>query len=223
MNDDNSNQIIDSSNLPANKKAKAIQKRRAAENTYEALQLKKSAAIYLRVSSEMQVDGFSIEAQKMACLKYAHEQGYEVSDSYIYIDEAYSAKTEERPEFKRLMILFIPIGCITWGMTACLAGLLAGICVGSILAVSEWIFFRRVSYGGGDTVYGAMASALIGYSNFCLYWGCFTLILVLAAAVHVILVKAVRKQKLSDNRFVPLLPWFSILTTVLYAVQIINI
>ena len=33
MNDDNSNQIIDSSNLPANKKAKAIQKRRAAENT----------------------------------------------------------------------------------------------------------------------------------------------------------------------------------------------
>lgn len=83
MNDDNSNQIIDSSNLPANKKAKAIQKRRAAENTYEALQLKKSAAIYLRVSSEMQVDGFSIEAQKMACLKYAHEQGYEVSDSHI--------------------------------------------------------------------------------------------------------------------------------------------
>ena len=37
------------------------------------------------------------------------------------------------------------------------------------------------------------------------------------------LVKAIRKQKLSDNRFIPLLPWFSILTTVLYAVRIINI
>ena len=89
--------------------------------------------------------------------------------------------------------------------------------------VTEWLFFRRVSYGGGDTVYGVAASALIGYSNSFLYWGSFTLILVLAAAVHVILVKAVRKQKLSDNRFIPLLPWFSILTTVLYAVRIIII
>ena len=121
------------------------------------------------------------------------------------------------------LLLFIPIGCVTCGMADGLAGLLAGICVGSILAVTEWLFFRRVSYGGGDTVYGAAASALIGYSNSFLYWGSFTLILVLAAAVHVILVKAVRKQKLSDNRFVPLLPWFSILTTVLYAVRFINI
>lgn len=120
------------------------------------------------------------------------------------------------------LLAFIPIGCITWGMTDSLAGLLAGICAGSILAVTEWLFFRRVSYGGGDTVYGAMASALIGYSNCYLYWGCFALILVLAAAVHVILVKAVRKQKLSDNRFIPLLPWFSILTTILYAVLIVN-
>ena len=120
------------------------------------------------------------------------------------------------------LLLFIPIGCITWGMTNGLFGLLAGICAGSILAVTEWLFFRRVSYGGGDTVYGAMASALIGYSNCYLYWGCFALILVLAAAVHVILVKAVRKQKLSDNRFIPLLPWFSILTTILYAVLIVN-
>ena len=103
MNDNTSDQVIDGLNLPANKKAKAIQKRRAAENSYEALQLKKAAAIYLRVSSEMQVDGFSIEAQKIACLKYANEQGYEVTDSHIYIDEAYSAKNEDRPEFKRLM------------------------------------------------------------------------------------------------------------------------
>ena len=71
--------------------------------------------------------------------------------------------------------------------------------------------------GRGDTVYGAAASALIGYSNFILYWGSFTLILILAAAVHVISVKAIRKQSLADNKFVPLLPWFSILTTILYA------
>ncbi len=115
------------------------------------------------------------------------------------------------------LLLFIPIGCFTWGMTDALAGLFAGICIGFILSVTEWLFFRRLSYGGGDTVYGAAASALIGYSNFILYWGSFTLILILAAAVHVISVKAIRKQSLADNKFVPLLPWFSILTTILYA------
>ena len=118
------------------------------------------------------------------------------------------------------LLLFIPIGCITWGMTDALAGLLAGICVSCVLAITEWLFFRRLSYGGGDTVYGAAASCLIGYSNSSLYWGSFTLLLILAAAVHVIFVKTIRKQSLEDNKFVPLLPWFSILTTVLYAILI---
>ena len=120
------------------------------------------------------------------------------------------------------LLLFIPIGCITWGMTDALAGLLAGTCVGCILAITEWLFFRRLSYGGGDTVYGAAASALIGYSNFIPYWGSFTLILILAAAFHIISVKVIRKQSLADNKFVPLLPWFSVLTTLLYAIRITN-
>ena len=120
------------------------------------------------------------------------------------------------------LLLFIPIGCVTWGMRDALAGLLAGICIGCMLAITEWLFFRRLSYGGGDTVYGAAASALIGYSNWILYWGSFTLILIIAAAVHVISVRAVRKQKISDNKFIPLLPWFSVLTTILYTVLITN-
>ena len=118
------------------------------------------------------------------------------------------------------LLLFIPIGCITWGMTDALAGLLAGICVGFILAITEWLFFRRLSYGGGDTVYGAAASALVGYPNLFLYWGSFALILILAAIVHIVNVKAIRKQSLPDNRFVPLLPWFSILTTIFFAILI---
>ena len=120
------------------------------------------------------------------------------------------------------LLLFIPIGCVTWGMKDALAGLLAGICVGCNFAIIEWLFFRKLSYGGGDTVYGAAASALIGYSNFIPYWGCFTLILILAAAVHIISVKVIRKQSLADNKFVPLLPWFSILTTFFYAIRITN-
>ncbi len=120
------------------------------------------------------------------------------------------------------LLLFIPIGCITWGLEDSLFGLLAGICVGCILAITEWFFFRRLSYGGGDTVYGAAASALIGYSNFILYWASFTLILILAAAVHIISVKVIRKQSLAENKFIPLLPWFSFLTTLFYAIRITN-
>ena len=120
------------------------------------------------------------------------------------------------------LLPFIPIGCITWGSTDALAGLLAGICIGIILAVTEWLFFRRLSYGGGDTVYGAAVSALIGYSNFFLYWGIFSLILIIAGLVHIVFVKAVLRQSIEDNRFVPLLPWFSILTVILYAVLITN-
>ncbi len=120
------------------------------------------------------------------------------------------------------LLLFIPIGCITWGIADGLCGLLAGICLGFILAFTEWLFFRRLSYGGGDTVYGAAASALVGYSNFFLYWGFFTLILIIAAAVHVIFVRTVRKQSIEKNKFVPLLPWFSFMTTFFYAVLITN-
>ncbi len=104
MNQADQGNNYDSLNLPANKKAKAIQKRRAAENTVEAKKQQRSAAIYLRVSSEMQLDGFSIEAQKNACLKYAKDQGYEVTEDHMYIDEAYSAKNEERPAFKRMIV-----------------------------------------------------------------------------------------------------------------------
>ena len=115
------------------------------------------------------------------------------------------------------LLPFILLGCITWGVTDALFGLLAGGCIGTVLALTEWLFFRKLSYGGGDTVYGAAASALIGYRNFISYWTAFRLILLAAAAVHIISVRLIRKQSLEENRFVPLLPWFSILTTVFYA------
>ena len=120
------------------------------------------------------------------------------------------------------LLLFIPIGCITWGLTEGICGLVVGICIGCILAMTEWLFFNKLSYGGGDTVYGAGASALIGYSNLCLYWGIFALILIFAGLVHIIYVKVILRQNLKDNKFIPLLPWFSFLTVILYAILIIN-
>ena len=63
------------------KLARAFQKVKEKEKTPEFIQLQKEAAIYLRVSSEMQRDGFSIEAQKLECMRYIHNEGYHVSAS----------------------------------------------------------------------------------------------------------------------------------------------
>lgn len=120
------------------------------------------------------------------------------------------------------LLLFIPIGCFTWGFSEAMCGLLAGFCIGFIISLTEYMFFRKLTYGGGDTVYGAAASALIGFRFSMYYWLIFCLIILIAAAVHIFYVRIILKQNLEENRFVPLLPWFSLLTTVFYAFQIIN-
>jgi site-specific DNA recombinase len=59
------------------------------------------AAIYGRFSSDMQRDGFSMEAQLAACRKLAEERGWEVVA--IYTDEAKSGKTTARPDFRKML------------------------------------------------------------------------------------------------------------------------
>ena len=59
------------------------------------------AAIYIRVSSVMQLDNFSLDAQQAACRKLAGERGWQVT--CFYADEAQSAKTTERPKFREMM------------------------------------------------------------------------------------------------------------------------
>jgi site-specific DNA recombinase len=57
-------------------------------------------AIYLRISSEMQADGYSLEAQLTICRRLAEERGWEVST--VFVDEE-SAKTDARPQFQDMM------------------------------------------------------------------------------------------------------------------------
>ena len=86
------------------KKARAYQKGREKEKTPEHLQWQKEAAVYLRISSEMQKEGFSLEAQMRDCTKYIESVGYHLSEENIFIDEAFTAKDENRPAFKKLII-----------------------------------------------------------------------------------------------------------------------
>lgn len=62
----------------------------------------KSCAIYLRVSTEMQVDGFSLDGQRNCLTRYAEREGMIVKE--IYEDAGKSGKSiEGRPAFQRLL------------------------------------------------------------------------------------------------------------------------
>lgn len=66
----------------------------------------KRAVIYLRVSTQKQVgredaDGYSLPAQREACVRKAEQLGAQVVD--VYVDRGESAKTAERPQFQAML------------------------------------------------------------------------------------------------------------------------
>src|SRR5947207_15925364 len=69
----------------------------------------KRAVLYLRVSTEEQADtdynaeGYSLPAQREACLRVADQLGATVADGDEYIDRGESAKSAKRPELQRML------------------------------------------------------------------------------------------------------------------------
>jgi DNA invertase Pin-like site-specific DNA recombinase len=62
-----------------------------------------NAVTYLRVSSEQQAEReLSIPAQREALQRYADEKGWTIIGEYI--DEAKSAKSDDRPDFQRMIV-----------------------------------------------------------------------------------------------------------------------
>ena len=57
-------------------------------------QQQKTAVIYARVSSEEQVQGYSIQAQLRACREWAEKHGYKIAKEFL--DEGYSASRQSR-------------------------------------------------------------------------------------------------------------------------------
>lgn len=85
------------------KRMRTARKGKEKSSSPEELERKNKAALYLRVSSEMQRDNFSIPAQKEECMKYVLERGFTVAEKNIYIDEAFTAKNEDRPAFQKML------------------------------------------------------------------------------------------------------------------------
>ena len=64
--------------------------------------MRKKCYIYIRVSTAMQVDGYSLEAQKERLMKFAEFQDMEVVREYC--DAGKSGKSiTGRPEFQRML------------------------------------------------------------------------------------------------------------------------
>lgn len=62
---------------------------------------KEKAYIYTRVSTSMQVDGFSLSAQESDIRRYAKAFGIEIAGQYC--DEGLSGKNDKRPQFKQMI------------------------------------------------------------------------------------------------------------------------
>lgn len=62
----------------------------------------KKCVLYLRVSTEIQVNGYSLDGQKNRLVRYSDMEEMSIVD--IYQDAGKSGKSiEGRPEFKRLL------------------------------------------------------------------------------------------------------------------------
>ncbi len=68
-----------------------------------------NAVIYARYSSDSQREE-SIEGQLRECTAFAEREGYTVLQHYI--DRAYSATTDNRPEFQRMISDSAKIICL---------------------------------------------------------------------------------------------------------------
>ena len=65
------------------------------------IEITKNCIIYTRVSSERQVDGYSLDDQEDRCKVEAERQGFTILK--VFREEGVSAKTLERPQLIELM------------------------------------------------------------------------------------------------------------------------
>jgi site-specific DNA recombinase len=74
----------------------------------------KQAAIYARVSSHKQKEGDTIKSQVDSLLAYAKEEGYQVSENKIFLDDGVSGKSLQRPALDELrdIICVETIDCV---------------------------------------------------------------------------------------------------------------
>lgn len=61
------------------------------------------AAIFLRVSHEEEVEGWSLDAQHELCMALINQREWSIAPHHIHFEPGRSAKTDARPAFQRMM------------------------------------------------------------------------------------------------------------------------
>lgn len=59
------------------------------------------ALVYTRVSTDEQTDGYSLDAQRIACERFVELRGWTLAG--VYTDPGFSGTTDNRPDFQRMM------------------------------------------------------------------------------------------------------------------------
>ena len=77
----------------------SVKRRKKSKKLIE--KVSNGSVIYIRVSSDEQVKGFSLDGQQDACENFAKRNGYEVIK--IFREEGQSAKTTRRDEFQKML------------------------------------------------------------------------------------------------------------------------
>ena len=72
-------------------------------STNTATKQQQTAVIYARVSSEEQVQGYSIQAQLRACREWAAQHGYTVTKEYLEEGQSAFRNLEKREALKELL------------------------------------------------------------------------------------------------------------------------
>jgi DNA invertase Pin-like site-specific DNA recombinase len=82
---------------------KASRPKAAKPSLYEQVDIPRKAAIYVRVSTLEQAQGYSTDAQERICRDYILRQkpNWDIAD--IFRDEGYSGKTDKRPGFQSML------------------------------------------------------------------------------------------------------------------------
>lgn len=82
--------------------ARKLNKRPASESKQAALIT--TTAIYIRVSTEKQVDeGFSLESQAKRLRAYCEAHGWEATTAHTYVDAGVSGKSTDRTQFQAMV------------------------------------------------------------------------------------------------------------------------
>lgn len=82
---------------------KATRLKAAKPSLYEQVDVPRNAAIYVRVSTMEQAQGYSTDAQERICREYILRQKPKWAIAQIYRDEGFSGKTDKRPGFQTML------------------------------------------------------------------------------------------------------------------------